>query len=372
MKLAVTNSQFTASLSTLVALPSTGLVDAQPYYVGSESTAYVFYVNAKEGVGLRPNNLSPSDLGRWILDQSILIPYAVANDYDFAGNLATDVTSNAKLSLLEFRLGGYIPTENDINQIYLLSTEGVFKRFLDSISRFGFRAKISNLFDAVGRVNETVTFTIQGAAFNADSTVTISGWEGEIASVEVSQDCTQITASVLVGPNAGTFPIYVYNNGAAAFAGNFEATSLPTGPEKYLRVVNQPDSYLAQFAFARTFRNNRPPEDAFDNNTGTYHQCQFFQEVGHYAGVLMSQDTLLTQFGIFQTDFSDQFTVQGSNDTTTGLDGNWVNLQTFTNVQSQILYPITLTDTYLAFRVVWDNPSFFVVGAREIYFVGRQ
>lgn len=373
MKLAVTNIQFTASLATLVALPSTGLVDAQPYYVGSESATYVFYANAKEGVGLRPNDLGPSDLGRWVLDQSILIPYAVADSYDFSGNSATDITTNTRLASLKFRLGTYNPTANDINQMHELVSVMNFSKFLLDTKRLGYRPNVTAIFDNIGRVNETATFTIQGGAFSADSVVVLEGWEGTVDDVRVSDDCTTIEVDVTVGPNEGNFEIEVYNGALETVAGEFIASLLPVGEERFLRIVAQPDSYLATSAFALSSNGFRPPEDAFDNDTGTYHQSATFQVTGHYAGVIMSQDTLLTQFGIFPTNGSNDFTVQGSNDTTNGSDGSWTDLGTFTSIISQTLYPITLTQTYIAFRAVWDNPASFVrVGAREIYFVGRQ
>ena len=104
MKIAVSNTNVVADVPALKALTPT---DGEIKYVTSENKTY--YFESKMGSG---HHAPDTGSGFWVEDLNANIYYGVCNNYDFAGNSATEVTNASIVSRFE---GGQIVTNGNYN-----------------------------------------------------------------------------------------------------------------------------------------------------------------------------------------------------------------------------------------------------------------
>ena len=204
------------------------------------------------------------------------------------------------------------------------------------------------------RIIVTGTRLISPNAIEVDITITESS---SIGAIDIA---------LFNGCNSST--MYQLNNGIGAL----QVVLAPSGVEKYLRIASASgDNYIGT-SFAKTeYSNSYSSDNAFDNNNGSRHYSIYMNSQDHHCGIIMSVPTLLTKLGYDGINGSSVFTIQGSNNSTNGIDGTWVDL--FDMELESSVQEVTGQHVYNAFRLKWSNPdSSSFASAREIKIIGRQ
>jgi hypothetical protein len=378
MKLAIKTEQLVSDVSALQALNVSGLSDQTMRWVQSENRVYMYYSLAKAG-HVAPN----SGIGFWEKqDPNITVLYIVEDNYDFVANNATDLSSQlATLMAGSWLRNNYVFTYNDINSIAdIIGWEAVAKQLeFSETTVTSLSPKIDNINNTDSTPNSSTTLQITGHNFDTNTFVLIPGLDGTIDDVRVISG-TSLEVDVTYGSTQNNYSIILYNGVRNSTDWDedlglnaIRVLPIPTGPERVMRIASATGNNYTGTAFAKTEYPSSSfyVDRAFDNNNGTRHYCNFGQSQDHYAGIIMSQPTLITKVSYRGEYGSAPFRLEGSNTTTDGTDGTWVDLGSYNFNNSNTQIPND--PVYLAFRLVWTNPSSTTwANAREIRFSGRQ
>ena len=268
---------------------------------------------------------------------------------------------------------GYITISNE-NELNITDLFNFLSNSNDIVAPY-----ITNIHPIVVNVNQSKTFQVVGKNFDIYTQVQISGWDGTIDEVRV-YNAEYLEFDVTSGNQISHYDLVLsnYDKKSNQWLINSGLNSivvedLPDGLELPLRVSDANGDKYVGTAFAKSEDNNgRRAEKAFDGNSGTRHYAEKNESQDHYLGIIMSQKTLLTKLGYNGEFGSSPFRIEGSDDTTDGSDGTWVNLGDYTLTVDTTDVEV-LGFAYNAFRYVWTNADDAKwANARELILFGRQ
>ena len=378
MKLAILDIDFVADETALKAL--SGMSDQRLVLRSDNSQAYMYFASSStknvQGAILPDDGVT--NTGAWLKDAARPV-YAVADNYDFGANGATELDFQTNVSK-RWILGSYLVTANDINQIADVIGWQRTSVITESNLESPLSPYITSVENGVLAPSISQTITVNGNYFEATTKITIPGLKGTIDDVRIlSSIRIEIDVTAAANETTGSLSIVAYNKASAstdwpndAGQGAITVAVIPTGQELYLRDSGASGTNYDGTPFAKSeWASIYGPDNCFDNNNGTRHYSGQNQGDDHYVGIIMSLPTLLTQIGGRFTDDSNPFRLEGSNDTTDGDDGTWTDLGDYTITNA--MQNVSGDPVYKAYRIVWTNAeSNFYVGVRELYFLGRQ
>lgn len=231
----------------------------------------------------------------------------------------------------------------------------------------------------VVNLNESKTITIVGLNFNTNTEVIIDGWQGTIDVIRRINP-EKLEVDLTAGDVQGIYSIVLrnYNKYSNQWPNDLGGNSivvqnLPNGEELPIRVLDaNGDKYIGTAFSKSEDKVSKSAEKAFDGNRGTIHYSEKNLTADHYLGIIMSKPTLLTKIGYNGEFGSSPFRLEGSNNTTNGSDGTWVDLGDYV-LSVDTINIESLGLTYNAFRAVWSNAdSVKWANSRELILFGKQ
>lgn len=377
MKLAIKNNEIVNNLTELQNLDVTTLSVTNLVFVISEMISYMYFENGN--YGLNSNTAS----GKWVEDKFAKPIFAVNDNYDFITNSVTEMNLNTYLDTNLWRLGDYQLTYNDYNQI----ADGLgWERLVCFIGKDACKAglvlapHIITMDSVSVNPNETVTLKITAENIDSKTFVRIPGFDGVINDVRILS-AIYLEIDLTIGNSIGNYNIILANGYRKSDEWPVDlglnqlkvSHILPSGSEKYIKIASASgDNYIGTAFSNSQFNFDFNSDKAFDGNSGTRHYSAENQSQNHIVGIIMSQLTFLTKIS-FRGDLgSNGFRLEGSNDTTTGLDGTWVDLGIF-DLKTKYTKIEEHEFVYFAFRLTWIDPvdSQFA-NVKEIKLKGRQ
>jgi len=377
MKLAIKENQHVLDVITLADVDVTTISDLFMMWVESEDNVYIYYASAIFG-DISPNNGG----GFWVKDDDIIsVIYAVDDNYDFISNNARNLDDDFNTLIVgNWILSGYTMTANDINQVssiigwnQLAEKIGLIIDGENNIAPF-----VSGLYPSTVNPNTSKTCTVLGSNFDTNTVVIINGWEGTIDDVRcINSEVLEI--DVTAGNTLGEYQVLLYNSNKSSnlWFGSSTITmsvnTTPTGVLLPMRISTaNGDNYIGT-AFSKTaFSNSYRADLGFDGDSGTRHYSSVESSSNHYIGIIMQIETLISKIGYNGEYGSTPFTLQGSDNTTNGDDGTWVDLGNYV-LSVDTIDVEALSYVYKSFRLLWSNPNNTTwANAREVIFYGRQ
>lgn len=376
MKLAIKQENLVNNETDLKAINVSNISNLHFVFNISNNNSYMYFENALNG-DIKPN----SGVGYWLLDKSIKPIYSVSNDYDFQENSAIELDLITYLNSDKCRLGNYELTYNDYNEIANKTSWKYLMQFINKPENFDVLSpNIISLESSILLPETSTTIKIICENIDFDTLVYIPNFDGTIDDVRILSS-SLIEVDITTGVNINTYDIilangykksdnWLINEGLEKLK---VKVSLPTGPEKNIRIdTASGDNYVGVTFAKNSFNFETNSDRAFDGNNGTRHYSLENQSQDHFVGIILTQPTLLTEIK-YDGDFgSDEFRLEGSNNTTNGLDGNWDDLGDWVlGKKPQKIKSYEFV--YLAFRIVWISPTDSeFANAKEIKFKGKQ
>lgn len=230
---------------------------------------------------------------------------------------------------------------------------------------------ISSIEDRYIAPSTQKTLIVNGGNFSPETQIKITDWPGTIDSVLFLAE-SRILVTVTSSALNGTYPLYAENGNLQINSENIEVTTNPTGPVSFLKTVAG-ENNIQFTAFAKSEQGQKVAANAFDGDIGTRHECGANQQVGHYVGLLLNNvPTWILSWKLYSVDDSNEFELQGSNDTTDGHDGTWTAIDSQIMVDGETVELSGINIYSKGIRILWTNPLSNRVGVRDVTFTGRQ